>query len=65
MLELFDLVEVAEISNKNYLDYVDRIVAENIVDKDTGDDLGITDGTHLTDELWFDSEFTYKDNCTA
>ncbi len=51
MLELFDLVEVAEISNKNYLDYVDRIVAENIVDKDTGDDLGITDGTHLTDEL--------------
>jgi DNA-directed RNA polymerase subunit beta len=51
MLELFDLLEEVEISNKNYLDYVDRIVAENIVDKETGDDLGITEGTQLTDEL--------------
>ncbi len=51
MLELFDLVEEVDINNKNYLDYVDRIVAENIVDKETGDDLGITEGTQLTDEL--------------
>lgn len=51
MLELFDLVEEVDITNKNYLDYVDRIVAENIVDKETGDDLGIVDGTQLTDEL--------------
>lgn len=51
MLELFDLLETVEISNKNYLDYVDRIVAENIVDKETGDDLGITEGTQLSDEL--------------
>jgi DNA-directed RNA polymerase subunit beta len=51
MLELFSLVEEVDINNKNYLDYVDRIVAENIVDKETGDDLGIVDGTQLTDEL--------------
>ena len=51
MLELFDLVEEVDINNKNYLDYVDRIVAENIVDKETGDDLGIVEGTQLTDEL--------------
>lgn len=51
MLELFDLVEEVELNNKNYLDYVDRIVAENIVDKETGDDLGIVEGTQLTDEL--------------
>ncbi|MBI5404270.1 MAG: DNA-directed RNA polymerase subunit beta [Ignavibacteriae bacterium] len=51
MLELFELVEEVEISNRNYLEYVDRIVAENIVDKETGDDLGIVEGTHLTDEL--------------
>lgn len=51
MLELFGLVDEVEIGNKNYLDYVDRVVAENIVDKETGDDLGITEGTVLTDEL--------------
>jgi len=51
MLELFELVDVVEIGNKNYLDYVDRIVAESIVDKETGDDLGINEGTVLTDEL--------------
>ncbi|MCX6164921.1 MAG: DNA-directed RNA polymerase subunit beta, partial [Ignavibacteriae bacterium] len=51
MLELFDLVEEVDITNKNYLDYVDRIVAENIVNKETGDDPGITERTQLTDEL--------------
>ncbi|MCY7363427.1 MAG: DNA-directed RNA polymerase subunit beta, partial [Ignavibacteria bacterium] len=50
MLELFGLVETVKVTDKNYLDYVDRIVIENIINKDTGDDLGIPEGTVLTGE---------------
>jgi len=51
MLELFNLVEKVDINNKNYLDYVGRIVTENVIDKETGDDLGITEQTVLNEEL--------------
>jgi DNA-directed RNA polymerase subunit beta len=51
MLELFELVEEVDLNNKNYLDFVDRITAEKIVNKDTGEDIGIAEGTQLTDEL--------------
>jgi len=50
MLELFDLVETVKVNDKNYLDYVDRIVLENVVNKDTGDDLGIPEGMNLSGE---------------
>jgi DNA-directed RNA polymerase subunit beta len=50
MLELFGLADTVEINNNNYLDYEGRIVVENIVDKDTGDDLGIPANTTLTGE---------------
>lgn len=51
MLELFELVEIVKVTDKNYLDYVDRVAVENIIDKETGDDLGILEGTVLTGEL--------------
>ena len=51
MLELFDLVEKAEINDKTYLDYVHRVTAEAVVDKETGDDLGIPENTVLTEDL--------------
>ena len=50
MLELFDLVETVKVNDKNYLDYVGRKVLENVVNKETGDDLGILENTVLTDE---------------
>jgi DNA-directed RNA polymerase subunit beta len=52
MLELFDLVEKVEINNKNYLNYADRITAEDVIDKEegTGVDLGIPVNTQLTEE---------------
>ncbi|MBL8006542.1 MAG: DNA-directed RNA polymerase subunit beta [Ignavibacteria bacterium] len=50
MLELFGLVEPVKISDKNYLDYVGRIVLENVINKETGDDPGIPEGTILTAE---------------
>jgi len=50
MLELFDLVEKVEVDDKNYLNFVDRITAEAVIDKNTGDDLGIPEGTKLNDE---------------
>lgn len=50
MLELFSLVEPVKISDKNYLDYVGRIVLENVINKETGDDPGIPEGTILTAE---------------
>ncbi|MBK7446349.1 MAG: DNA-directed RNA polymerase subunit beta [Ignavibacteria bacterium] len=50
MLELFDLVETVKVNDKNYLDYVDRIVLENVVNKETGDDLGIPEGMNLSGE---------------
>jgi DNA-directed RNA polymerase subunit beta len=51
MLELFGLVDKVDINGKNYLDYAGRIVAENVIDKETGDDLGIAEQTVLTEEL--------------
>ena len=50
MLELFDLVETVSVTNDNYLEYKDRIVVESIIDKETGDDLGIPESTRLSDE---------------
>lgn len=51
MLELFGLAEKAEITQHNYLDYTGRYVIENVVDKNTGEELGIESGTQLTEEL--------------
>ena len=42
MLELFELVETVKSHDKNYLDFVDRVVVENVINKETGDDLGIS-----------------------
>lgn len=50
MMRNFDLVEEISINEKNYLDYVDRVVAEPVIDKETGDDLGIEADTPLSDE---------------
>ena len=50
MLELFELVDTVKVNDKNYLDYVDRIVLENVINKETGDDLGIPEGTKLSGE---------------
>jgi len=50
MLELFELVEKVEINNKNYQDYTERIIAENVIDKETGNDLEIPVNTMLTEE---------------
>jgi DNA-directed RNA polymerase subunit beta len=50
MLELFNLVEKVEITNKNYLDFVGRLTAENVVDTETGADMEISENTELTDE---------------
>ncbi len=50
MLDLFGLVETVKVNDKNYLDYVGRRVVENVVNKETGDDAGITENTLLTDE---------------
>ncbi|HRE39719.1 MAG TPA: DNA-directed RNA polymerase subunit beta [Ignavibacteria bacterium] len=50
MLNLFKLVEEAEINNSNYLDYVGRVTVENIVDKNTGEDSGIQENTVLDEE---------------
>ncbi len=51
MLELFGLAEKSEITPHNYLDYTGRYVIENVVDKNTGEELGIESGTQLTEEL--------------
>ena len=51
MLELFNLVDTVKLTDKNYLDYVDRVVIENVINKETGDDTGILEGTVLTGEL--------------
>jgi len=50
MLELFGLVENVKVNDKNYLDYVGRIVLENVLNKDTGDDIGINANSILSDE---------------
>jgi DNA-directed RNA polymerase subunit beta len=50
MLNLFDLAERVEITQKSYLDYTGREVAENVIEKETGEDLGIDAGTKLTEE---------------
>ncbi len=50
MLELFDLIENVHINEKNYMDYENRIVAENVIDKETGNDLEIPEGTPLSSE---------------
>ncbi|MEO8665667.1 MAG: DNA-directed RNA polymerase subunit beta, partial [Ignavibacteria bacterium] len=50
MLELFKLVDPVKITDKNYLDYVGRIVVEKVINKETGDDLEIEENTVLTDE---------------
>lgn len=50
MMELFDLVEKVEINDKNYLSFVDRVTAEAVIDKETGDDLGIPEGIELNEE---------------
>ncbi|MBS1516920.1 MAG: DNA-directed RNA polymerase subunit beta [Bacteroidetes bacterium] len=50
MLELFDIVETVKVNDKNYLDYAGRIVLENVVNKDTGDDIGINANSVLSDE---------------
>ncbi len=51
MLELFGLAEKVEVTPHNYLDYTGRYVIENVVDKNTGEELGIESGTQLTEEL--------------
>ena len=51
MLELFGLAEKSEITPHNYLDYTGWYVIENVVDKNTGEELGIESGTQLTEEL--------------
>ncbi|MGC8859113.1 MAG: DNA-directed RNA polymerase subunit beta [Ignavibacteria bacterium] len=51
IMKLFNLVEKVEINRRNYFDYIGRIVAENVIDKMTGDDLGIPEGTMLTEDL--------------
>ncbi|TRZ65582.1 DNA-directed RNA polymerase subunit beta [bacterium] len=51
MLELFDLVEKVDFNKKAYLDWVGRKTSESIIDKETGDDLGIPEGTALTEDL--------------
>jgi DNA-directed RNA polymerase, beta subunit/140 kD subunit len=50
MLELFNLTEKVSIKEKTYLDYIGRITAENVIDKETGVDLEIPENTRLTDE---------------
>ncbi len=50
MLDLFGLEETVKLTEKNYLDYVDRIVTENIINKETGEDTGITENTVLSGE---------------
>ncbi|MCE1164828.1 MAG: DNA-directed RNA polymerase subunit beta [Bacteroidetes bacterium] len=50
MLELFGLDDKVEINGHNYLDYTGRTVVENVVDKNTGEELGIESGTILTEE---------------
>ncbi|MBN1633548.1 MAG: DNA-directed RNA polymerase subunit beta [Ignavibacteria bacterium] len=50
MMELFDLVEKVEINDRNYLSFVDRVTAEAVIDKETGDDLGIPEGIELNEE---------------
>lgn len=50
MLELFGLADTVKLNDKNYLDYVDRIVVENVVNKDTGEDTGIAENTVLSGE---------------
>ncbi|HPS66121.1 MAG TPA: DNA-directed RNA polymerase subunit beta, partial [Ignavibacteria bacterium] len=50
MLELFNLTEKVSIKEKTYLDYIGRITAENVIDKETGVDLEIPENTKLTDE---------------
>jgi DNA-directed RNA polymerase subunit beta len=50
MLDLFGLAETVKLTDKNYLDYVDRIVVENVVNKDTGEDTGIAENTVLSGE---------------
>ncbi len=50
MLELFGLVENVKLTDKNYLDYVNRRVLEKVINKETGDDLEIEENTILTDE---------------
>lgn len=50
MMELFDLVEYVEVNDKNYLSFVGRTAAEAVIDKETGDDLGIPEGTELNEE---------------
>ncbi|MDD5363416.1 MAG: DNA-directed RNA polymerase subunit beta [Ignavibacteria bacterium] len=50
MLELFNLVEKVEINGHNYLDFTGRIVLENVIDKNTGEELGIEAGSTLTEE---------------
>ena len=50
MLDLFGLAETVKLNDKNYLDYVDRIVVENVVNKDTGEDTGIPENSLLSGE---------------
>jgi len=50
MLDLFGLAESVKLNDKNYLDYVDRIVVENVVNKDTGEDTGIPENSLLSGE---------------
>jgi DNA-directed RNA polymerase subunit beta len=50
MLELFDLVDTVKISDKNYLEFEGRRVLENVINKETGDDLGIPENSILSGE---------------
>lgn len=54
MLELFGLVETVKINNNNYLDFVGRTTAEEIVNKETGDALDINENVELTEENLLD-----------
>jgi DNA-directed RNA polymerase subunit beta len=50
MLELFTLVDTVKVTDRNYLDYVGIRVLENVINRDTGDDLNIPENTVLSDE---------------
>ncbi len=56
------LLNTVKINDKNYLDYVDRRVLENVINKDTGDDLGIPeeDGVDQHEQLVSISKFKNK-----
>ncbi|MEI7483307.1 MAG: DNA-directed RNA polymerase subunit beta [Ignavibacteriota bacterium] len=50
MMELFNLVDHVHVTNNTYLDFVGRTTVENIIDTNTGEELGIESDTVLSEE---------------